>query len=200
MPELPFICVSKKTIHLPLALWFAFCGSCLAATAAPPDLPDPRQLPASITNSIFYQRWLWHEQDRRLPDGRVPHRAHERALQQIKTAQEQSPYILETPVPGNAWLPIGPAPILNGQTSGAQPVSGRIGDIAVNPSNYNHWVIGTAQGGLWDTFNAGQTWKARTDDQASLAFAKPPDEAESNRVIPLSSIVKFQLNFRGLRD
>ena len=122
-------------------------------------------LPPSVTNSIYYQRWLWHRQDRLMPDGHPLYRGRELALDQIRNLQER-----EAVVPGNAWAPIGPAPIVNGQTSGSQPVSGRIGDIAVNPLNANHWVIGTAQGGVWRTLNGGATWTALTDDQASLAF------------------------------
>ena len=125
-------------------------------------------LPASVTNSIYYQRWLWHRQDRVMPDGHPLHRGRELALEQIRNLQQIAS--VEAVVPGNAWAPIGPAPIVNGQTSGSQPVSGRIGDIAVNPSNINHWVIGTAQGGVWRTLNGGATWTALTDDQASLAF------------------------------
>ena len=98
-----------KQIQLPLALWLAFFSTALLATAAPAENTNGRQLPASITNSIFYRRWLWHEQDRVLPDGRVPHRARERALQQIQVANEQAPAVPALPVPGNAWVPIGPA-------------------------------------------------------------------------------------------
>ena len=154
--------------------WLAVCitvaGLCGLAASAAPFPARSEVLPPSVTNSIYYQRWLWHHQDRVLPDGRVPDRARERALEQIRQSREQSLFTPAAVVPGNAWSPIGPAPIFNGQTSGSQPVSGRIADIAVNPSNVNHWVIGTAQGGLWESINGGATWKPKSDDQASLAF------------------------------
>ena len=65
---------------------------------------------------------------------------------------------------------IGPAPILNGQTNPQSPVSGRVADVAVDPGNPNHWLIGAAQGGIWETFNGGTTWAPRTDDPPTLAL------------------------------
>ena len=52
--------------------------------------------------------------------------------------------------------------------------SGRVTSVATAPDNSffknpNYWLIGTAQGGVWATRNAGQAWVARTDAQASLA-------------------------------
>src|SRR5690349_8106479 len=35
--------------------------------------------------------------------------------------------------------------------------SGRIIDLAVDPSDATHWVIATAAGGVWTTHNAGVT-------------------------------------------
>ena len=142
----------------PVVLLFS---ACVATSQPAPSLrPD---LPPGATNSIHFKRWLWHEQERTPPAGLAPHEARARALQQLQAAKAQPAISAAATVPGNAWIPIGPAPIFNGQTSGSQPVSGRIGDISVNPSNLNHWVIGTAQGGLWQTFNSGGSWKAMTD-------------------------------------
>ncbi|TAJ94810.1 hypothetical protein EPO44_13800 [bacterium] len=74
------------------------------------------------------------------------------------------------PIEGNTWVNIGPAPILGGQTIPPSPVSGRIGDIAVDPNDPNRWLIGAAQGGVWETLDAGATWTPKTDNQASLAM------------------------------
>ena len=61
------------------------------------------------------------------------------------------------------WFPIGPAPILNGQTSGSLNVSGRVTGIAVDTSDPtgNTIYISTAGGGAWKTINAtsaNPTW------------------------------------------
>ncbi len=74
---------------------------------------------------------------------------------------------------GERWVNIGPAPLLGGQIGtqiGTRPMSGRVGDLAVDPSNSNHWLVGTAGGGLWETRNAGTIWIPRTDDQPAMAF------------------------------
>src|SRR5439155_8108918 len=70
---------------------------------------------------------------------------------------------------GQQWVNIGPAPIVIGQIATPGPVSGRIPAIAGNPTNSAHWLVGTAQGGLWETRNSGTTWAPLTDDQPSLA-------------------------------
>src|SRR5262245_60255391 len=69
------------------------------------------------------------------------------------------------------WYSIGPQPI--NTTSGNTIVetdSGRVPALAVDPSNSQHWLIGAAQGGLWETFDAGNSFAPRTDNQASLAI------------------------------
>ena len=39
-----------------------------------------------------------------------------------------------------------------------------------DPSSASHWLIGGAQGGIWESTDSGGTWTPRTDDQASLAM------------------------------
>lgn len=74
---------------------------------------------------------------------------------------------------GKQWVNIGPAPI---QSSGGHdffgqgPVTGRVADVAVDPRDSNHWLIGAAFGGVWETKDAGITWVPRTDDQETLAM------------------------------
>ncbi len=48
--------------------------------------------------------------------------------------------------------------------------SGRIIDVAVDPSDSTHWVIATAAGGVWTTNNAGITFTPRFDDQGSFSI------------------------------
>ncbi len=42
-------------------------------------------------------------------------------------------------------------------------MSGRIADIAINPSNENEWYVAVGSGGVWKTINAGTTWKPIAD-------------------------------------
>ena len=49
-------------------------------------------------------------------------------------------------------------------------MSGRVGDIAVDPKNHNIWYVGVASGGVWKTINHGITWTSVFDDQGSYSI------------------------------
>src|SRR5258705_11986803 len=69
------------------------------------------------------------------------------------------------------WIPLGPAPITNGQTVGVStPVSGRTISIAVHPTNPNIVYVGAAQGGLYRSTDGGTNWTALLDSGLSLAI------------------------------
>jgi photosystem II stability/assembly factor-like uncharacterized protein len=68
------------------------------------------------------------------------------------------------------WVPRGPAPILNGQTPGNQPVSGRITALAPDPRDANVLYAAAAGGGVWKTADGGTHWLPLTDDQPSLVM------------------------------
>jgi photosystem II stability/assembly factor-like uncharacterized protein len=106
---------------------------------------------------------------RAFPLGSIPSRARERALSQTLQAEAIRPKSLTVYV----WYNIGPAPIVKSPYGGpgSGPCSGRISALAVDPTDADHhWLIGTAQGGIWETTDGGSHWTARTDDQASLAI------------------------------
>ncbi len=69
------------------------------------------------------------------------------------------------------WIPLGPAPIPNGQTIGVStPVSGRTLAIAVHPTNPNIVYVGAAQGGLYRSTDGGTNWTPLLDNALSLAI------------------------------
>ena len=43
-------------------------------------------------------------------------------------------------------------------------MSGRIADIAIDPTNENTWFVAVGSGGVWKTTNAGTTWTPLTDN------------------------------------
>ena len=49
-------------------------------------------------------------------------------------------------------------------------MSGRIADIAVDPSNPNTWYVAVGSGGVWKTVNAGTTWTPIFDNYASYSI------------------------------
>ena len=45
-------------------------------------------------------------------------------------------------------------------------MSGRIADIAIDPTNENVWYVAVGSGGTWKTMNAGTTWTPLTDEES----------------------------------
>ncbi|MEN8928333.1 MAG: glycosyl hydrolase, partial [Flavobacteriales bacterium] len=45
-------------------------------------------------------------------------------------------------------------------------MSGRIADIAIDPTNENVWYVAVGSGGVWKTTNAGTTWKAISENES----------------------------------
>jgi uncharacterized repeat protein (TIGR01451 family) len=118
------------------------------------------------------QRSDWLYQQRAFPLGEIPAHGRARALEQIKKSKEKRRQLLSAQAlaveADERWINIGPAPI-----STARPglfLSGRVAAIAVDPLDTNHWLLGAAQGGIWETHNAGAHWTPLTDDQPSLAM------------------------------
>jgi hypothetical protein len=116
------------------------------------------------------ERAWWAFQQRAYPLGYIPSDAQMRALRQIHDARAARASIPRGgAAAGNSdrWVNIGPAPILD-----KRPVSGRVATIAVDPRDAQRWLIGAAQGGIWESRDAGTTWTAKTDAAASLAMGK----------------------------
>ena len=72
---------------------------------------------------------------------------------------------------GPRWQSIGPHTITNGQTYGSSriSVSGRVSAVAVDPGQPAHVLAGSANGGVWESRDAGASWFPRTDYQATLS-------------------------------
>lgn len=49
-------------------------------------------------------------------------------------------------------------------------MSGRIGDLAIDPNNPNVWYVAAGSGNLWKTTNAGTTFEPIFDDQPSYSI------------------------------
>jgi hypothetical protein len=75
-----------------------------------------------------------------------------------------------TPI-GPRWQSLGPWTVPKGQTYGASRVnvSGRVSAVVVDPRNPAHVLVGAANGGVWESYNRGQSWAPRTDYAATLA-------------------------------
>ncbi len=97
-----------------------------------------------------------------------------------------------------AWMPLGPSPIINGQTENVAPllsgqylnqVVGAIQAVAVSPTNADLMYVGTVNGGIWRTNNAtaaNPTWTPLTDNLPSLsigAIALDPTDPSGQTIV-----------------
>ena len=94
----------------------------------------------------------------------------------ISGAQQKEALLEEArPPAADAWRPLGPSGIPDGQTYGSGPgstavMSGRVTAIAVDPGDSNHVLVGSAAGGVWQTHDGGASWSPQTDDQPVLSI------------------------------
>jgi hypothetical protein len=90
------------------------------------------------------------------------------------------------PVPGlPMWRSLGPIRIPNGQTYGSSrvDVSGRVSAVAVDPTNGNHILCGSAGGGVWETRDGGNSWAPRTDWMPTLTTGAIAFDPRSPNVV-----------------
>jgi hypothetical protein len=95
------------------------------------------------------------------------------------------------------WLDIGPSLVPEGQTYGTNRVDviGRVSSVAVDPGNVKHLLCGSANGGIWESTDAGATWAARTDQMPTLAIgAVTFDPGDRKRVYAGSGEGNFYAN------
>jgi len=87
------------------------------------------------------------------------------------------------------WQSLGPSVIPNGQTYGTNRVEviGRVAAIAIDPSDAQHVLCGSAAGGIWESFNAGGAWSARGDRMPSLAIGSIAFDPRNPRIVYVGS-------------
>ena len=88
------------------------------------------------------------------------------------------------------WVPMGPSPIINGQTENVTPnneVDGAIHTAVAHPTNPDILYIGGVNGGIWRTNNAtafSPTWIPQTDSLTSQSIgAMAMDPNNPNRLV-----------------
>ena len=77
-----------------------------------------------------------------------------------------------TVAPPPSWRPLGPTYMPNGQTYGASrvDVAGRVSTVAIDPTDRDHILLGSAAGGVWESKDRGASWTPRTDAMPTLTI------------------------------
>ncbi len=101
-------------------------------------------------------RWLLLR--RATSEGTVPLFGRVNALQQ-KALRVSNEVVLPKAATPCRWSPVGP-----------RNINGRIRCLAIHPTNGDILYAGAADGGVWKTVDAGQSWRPLTDDKDSLSI------------------------------
>jgi photosystem II stability/assembly factor-like uncharacterized protein len=88
-----------------------------------------------------------------------PPRASAAPAQPAAKPPAQEPFVTSELLSGLVLRNIGPA-----------IMSGRISDVVIHPTRRATWYVAVGSGGVWKTENAGTTWTAIFDDQASYSI------------------------------
>src|SRR5215831_3226995 len=134
-------------------------------------------------SDLLEKRAEWFYRQRASAGGHIPPGAYQRAFQHMQRMLRAEGKVRESVAGENsassplvtstaslpAWTPIGPSPTTGGEFS---PVTGRVMTIAVDPndSSGNTVLLGGAMGGIWRSTDAGASWTAVGDQNASLAM------------------------------
>ena len=152
-------------------------GLLFAATMAfaQGDADIPPKFSNSISAEAYHRLRNAHmDQLRGLPadpglrQAAINHLARQKkTLRDRRTAQLAAGASVITPA---QWTALGPAPIPNGQVAGALPVSGRVTSFVMDPNNSNKLYLGTAQGGVYRSLDAGANWTQIFDGATTSAI------------------------------
>jgi hypothetical protein len=144
----------------------------------------PSAMPAQRTGDDPFGAIKYFHDLRAYPADRIPARARESAMAQMRLRWPRSFELREAaqlaaPSSSTSWVPIGPAPLTNGSATN----SGRVNSIAVDPGNPLRIFIGGAQGGVWRTIDGGASWTPLTDAQCSLAMGSVVIDPVNTQII-----------------
>ena len=119
--------------------------------------------PAAREDQPFRAPNDWFFAQRAYPFDRIP-------IDRWRTAQATAEAFRVRGTGGPIWTPRGP-----------ENIPGRITDLAVDPNNDDIVFAGTAEGGVFRTFDAGQTWTPLFDEMPALSIgAVAIDPSDSN--------------------
>ncbi|MBQ4820603.1 glycoside hydrolase [Aquimarina sp. MMG016] len=83
------------------------------------------------------------------------------------------------------WQPMGP---YNHVQANAQPSGqGRLNAITVDPNNSSIWYVGSPNGGLWKTINAGSNWTPMTDNLPRLGVSAIAVDHNNSNIVYIAT-------------
>jgi hypothetical protein len=150
-----------------LTLTVVCLSSLFAGFAAAQDAESEHE---DADNLRLRAEWFYHQ--RAYPLRHIPTGARQHALKQRnEMMQKQATLGPLLPSSTPMWTLIGPQPSipLGSPFGGSPTASGRVSALAVDPTNASVVYLGGANGGVWKSTDAGNTWTPLTDAQPSLS-------------------------------
>ena len=129
-----------------------------------------------------YKRWEWFVEDRVFPSGDLSLLNSENLFREIRLFDEVAPRLKSQP----AWENLGVDKFdnIDGHWS---PGIGRIDRMAVDPTDSRIMYIGAPSGGLWKTYDRGETWTPLTDNLPSMGVSGLAINPQNPQEIYISS-------------
>jgi photosystem II stability/assembly factor-like uncharacterized protein len=125
----------------------------------------------SEDDPLARDRWFWEQ--RALPMNHVPVDLHWQVVDQILAEQNllEQNGSLQAEAQTTLWQELGPAPLKDISISYSDlDASGRALSIAIHPTNSNILLLGSAQGGIWKSTDAGLNFSPVSENMPSLAI------------------------------
>lgn len=125
-----------------------------------------------------FKRWEYNAKRLMNEDGFLP-----TISERMQALEEYNTYLNDSaqqrPSLSDTWTELGPTYI--NQTSGWNPGVGRITGIAVDRTNTDHIIVGANTGGVWRSFDGGQSWTPLNDFFTNLSvYSVAIDPQDSN--------------------
>jgi photosystem II stability/assembly factor-like uncharacterized protein len=136
---------------------------------------------------IVRRRTEWFYRQRAYPYSTIPAGARSSAVREMDSTlrNQEAPAGPAAAASSTRWTLVGPNPTNNTANSYENwgVSSGRVTALTVDPGNSNVVYLGAAEGGIWKTTDAGDTWSPLTDTQASLAIGSVAIDPTNSSII-----------------
>ncbi len=147
----------------------------------------------------LFKRWEWFTEPRTYPTGRWNFEQIDAALQAVPekdndlvvSQAELNPLGLQIAQKkvlwphAKYWRPLGPADAIGGTNLG------RVNSVQFDPANSNIIYMGSPDGGVWKSLDAGVTWAPKFDSQPTLSVGDIAIDPTNSKVVYVATSDPF---------